>query len=191
MSHVSHIKVGLKSKASIECALGRFNLVASEIEGRLHIPGEQFGLSNSKYNIDFIWVKDAQEYELVADIWALGLRDSTLPKNFVKEFTLEYTKQMVQLEAQSLGLNIGEWESDGRGNLQTTIGSATAQMHVQIAPSNLVRIGVEGMIGATCQQFSAQLENALGAVESTQLTAEFYAGQQEQAMVQQQITTGW
>ncbi|QLE46457.1 DUF2997 domain-containing protein (plasmid) [Nostoc sp. C052] len=188
MSHISHIKVGLKSKELIESALKRFELFATEVEGRLHVDGNQFGVP--KYYLDFVYSENAQEYEIVTDTWALNLYESTLPKNFIKEFTLEYTKQMVQAEGQKLGLNASEWESDGKGSLRIVLASSTAQMNVQIAANNIVSVSVAGMIGASCQQFSAQLENALGAIQTTQLTAEFYAGQEE-AMAQQQITTGW
>jgi hypothetical protein len=188
MSHLSQIKLGLKSKELVILCLQTFGLIAEEVKNRntLRVKGTQFGVRG--HNIDFVWLDQSAEYEISVDLWALTRTQSTLPRNFINEFKLEYTKQMVQAQAKQLGLNMGDWTSDDQGSLRVVIGSTAGQISVEVGLNGL-KVGVQGVLGANCQQFSKQLENALGQVQETQLTAEYYAG--EQAIAQQQIMAGW
>jgi hypothetical protein len=132
-------------------------------------------ISRDSNDLGFKW--NGRAYEMIV---------SDYDRSIIPRFNKEYAKLVVQQQAQRLGLVVAEKRLPG-GGVQFTLSSASGEMSAEVLADGTIKVGVHGVSGAGCLQFSQALESALGEVRGRQETEEFYAQQNLYSQNQQQI----
>jgi hypothetical protein len=182
MSHLSTIKVGIRSKEVLLRTIERLSLNYTQTGEKITVIPAVFRKISYSTQVVFLWDNETQEYNVILDAWALAKA-----ANFsMTQFRLEYTKELVQHCANSMQLNVGKWSEEG-DNLCVSLSSingATLNLKLNELDVTQIALSVQGMQGQTCSSFSAPLEQLLGQVTGVEHTAEFYAGMQEMNSIQ-------
>lgn len=191
MSHLTTVRMSLKCQPCLIKALEIFALKPNVEQLNVVVDKHQFITGNSyndKYAKDLVfqWVEKTQDYEVSADFWHL---DRVVRSNFQMELQKEYTRQWAHYQAQQLGFSMHETMGDD-GNIKFIFSSPTGQIEASVSELGKLQIGVKGVQGEGCLQFSQALEAAAGTLENRQQAAEYYATQAAYYHNQNQQTIG-
>lgn len=189
MSHYSTIKLEIRDKQTLIQTLDAMGYKPQIFEEAQHlygfqgdrrpqtaeviVPRQQVGGASN--DLGFKW--NGQAYEMIVSDW---------DRRQIGRFRYQYAKIIIQQQAQQMGLVVTEKPLPG-GTIQFTLSSASGQMSAEVLTDGSIKVGVHGVLGAGCLQFSQALESALGEEQDRQQTEEFYAQQNVYYQNQQQI----
>jgi len=191
MSHLVTILMSIKCRESLQQSLQtRFELVAKLDGLNLLVDKSQIPINESfdeyRQDVRFIYNPETESYSLNADLWYLDL---VYKCSFYQELQKEYAKRWAYLQAQRLGFDVHEVPGDD-GTIKFVFASPTGQVEAQLNQEGKLQLGVNGVFGEGCLQFTQALESAAGSVEQRVHTPDFYQEQQVYYANQQQVG-GW
>ncbi len=171
MSHFSTVKTEITDLEALEKAVSAMGLRLEANTGCRYYYGTEFRehviMLPGRYDVA-VESKGNGTYDLSADFYEGHVEKFIGPEGEI--LLRQYTIEKLKIEAEKHGYKVYD---KGNGTLKIIDPKTTGKAEVTCLPGGKFEIKTSGFKGKSCMKFEA-IEKALGRIDSTKKTAEYY-----------------